>query len=262
MELYTSEALVLDVVDLHDYDRIVTLLTRSHGKKRGVARGARRKHSRFGGQLQPLAKVSVTWREKRQQELVRIGSVEMIRSAESLLGDLEGVLLSAYLRDHMLEFAQEDEPEDHLYRLLDSTTQALLGGIDRGLATRYFEAWVLRLVGVFPAPRLCPECGRSLLDAGAVLPGHSEGIVCAECGGAGAEEVSAEVLRFLLQINGQSLEQMAQAPPTPATLEKVDKLSAVIRRRFLQRELRSYQVIRDTMQSLSVPTTSRNGRRD
>ena len=40
---------------LHDRDRIVTFLTREYGKKRGVARGARVKHSRFGGQLQPLA---------------------------------------------------------------------------------------------------------------------------------------------------------------------------------------------------------------
>ena len=126
MELHTAEALVLDVMDLHDYDRILTFLTRWQGKKRGVARGARRKYSRFGGQLQPLAKVSVTWHEKAGRDLGRISSVEMIRAAESLQQDLEGLLLSAYLRDHMLEFAQEDEPENHLYRLLDSTLEALL----------------------------------------------------------------------------------------------------------------------------------------
>jgi DNA repair protein RecO (recombination protein O) len=55
--LLASEALLLDVAELHDRDRIVTFLTREHGKKRGVAQGARRKYSRFAGQLQPLAKV-------------------------------------------------------------------------------------------------------------------------------------------------------------------------------------------------------------
>ena len=51
MSLTSAEAILLDVVDLHDRDRIVTFLTRERGKLRGVARGARRKYSRFAGQL-------------------------------------------------------------------------------------------------------------------------------------------------------------------------------------------------------------------
>jgi len=250
MDQQTAEALVLDVADLHDYDRIVTFLTRWQGKKRGVTQGARRKFSRFGGQIQPLAKVSVTWYEKQGRDLARISAVEMIRPAEALLGDLEGLLLSAYLRDHMLEFAQEDEPGDKMYRLLDTTTEALLEGVDRDLATRYFEAWVLRLAGVFPAPFFCPECERPLADLGAVLPLESEGLVCRECGGTGADGVPADVLLFLLRMSKESLPGMAESPPSLATLQKVDKLCAAVRRRFLQHELKSYQVIRETLDGL------------
>jgi len=257
MDLQTAEALVLDVVDLHDYDRIVTFLTRWQGKKRGVTKGARRKFSRFGGQIQPLAKVSVTWYQKEGRDLARISAVEMIRPADALVGDLEGLLLSAYLRDHMLEFAQEDEPGDRLYRLLDATIEALLAGVDRDLATRYFEAWVLRLTGVFPAPYQCPECDRPLADLGAVLPPDSEGLVCWECGGKSGSKVSRDVLDFLLRIGGKGLPEMAMAAPSLATLQKVDKLCAAVRRRFLQHELKSYQVIRETLdglESTSIPT--------
>lgn len=250
MELLTAEALVLDVVDLHDYDRIVTFLTRHHGKKRGVSQGARRKFSRFGGQIQPLAKLSMTWYEKEGRDLVRISAAEMIRPAEGLQGDLEGLLLSAYLRDHMLEFAQEDEPEDKMFRLLDSTVEALLAGVDRDLATRYFEAWVLRLAGVFPTPYQCPECERPLIEQGAMLPSDSEGLVCLECGGRGGLSISRDVLIFLLQIARTGLHEMAEEDTSLATLEKVDKLCAAVRRRFLQRELKSYQVIRETLKGL------------
>ena len=62
--LHSAEALLLDAFDLQDGDRIVTFLTRDRGKVRGVAKGAKRKYSRFAGQLQPLAKVKVTWFEK------------------------------------------------------------------------------------------------------------------------------------------------------------------------------------------------------
>ena len=170
MQLQTAEALVLDVADLHEYDRIVTFLSPEQGKKRGVAQGARRKYSRFGGQLQPLAKVTVTWFEKEGRELVRIRSVELERSASRLQQDLEGILLGSYLADHMLEFAQENEASDLLYRLLDSTLEALMEGVDRPLATRFYEAWMLRLAGIFPAPRECPQCGRGLAGEPAWTP--------------------------------------------------------------------------------------------
>src|SRR5690349_21390716 len=112
MGLTSAEAILLDVLDLHDKDRIVTFLTRERGKKKGVAQGARAKHSRFGGQLQPLAKVQITWFEKEGRELGRLSSVELVRPAQKLLEDLDGILLGSYLADHLLEFAQEDEDSD------------------------------------------------------------------------------------------------------------------------------------------------------
>ena len=257
MELYSAEALVLDVVDLHDYDRIVTFLTREWGKKRGVAKGSRRKHSRFGGQLQPLARARVEWVEKDNRDLVRISSVELVRSAGGLQKDLEGLLLSTYLSDHIQEFAQENEPSDLFFRLLDSTVEAVIGGVDRSLATRYFEAWVLRLAGIFPAPEVCPQCGRDLRAAGVALLASGESMVCRSCGGAEnrATEVSPEAVRFLRQIDSAKLVDMDRDRPSRVTLDEVERICARVRRSFLQHELRSYQVIRETMAGLPGEST-------
>src|SRR3954452_14011668 len=114
MALLSAEALILDVTDLHDRDRIVTFLTREHGKKRGVAKGARVKHSRFGGQLQPLAKGVGTWFEKEVRALARLSTVQLVRTAHSIETDLEGILLGSYLADHLLELAQGREGAYHL----------------------------------------------------------------------------------------------------------------------------------------------------
>ena len=54
MPLFTTDALVLRTYQLGEADRIVVFLTRDRGKKRGVANGARRTKSRFGGGLEPL----------------------------------------------------------------------------------------------------------------------------------------------------------------------------------------------------------------
>lgn len=252
MRLFSAEALLLDVRDLQDHDRIVTFLTREWGKKKGVARGARRKYSRYAGQLQPLAKVQVSWFEKEGRELGRIRGVELVRPAHRLQADLEGILLGSYLADHLLEFAQEGEASDHLYRLLDATLEGLLAGVDRDLAARYFEVWVLRLQGIFPAPRECPLCGRAFA-AGAVLAVEGEGLICAACAGgaagaAGALRVGAAELEFLLRSGREGLQEMARRPGgTPAALLRaVEALCAQVRRGFLHRELRSYDVIRQT----------------
>src|SRR5206468_10613843 len=54
MPLYTADALVLRTYKLGEADRIVVFLTSDRGKKRGVAKSARRPRSRFTGALEPL----------------------------------------------------------------------------------------------------------------------------------------------------------------------------------------------------------------
>lgn len=251
MELRSAEAILLDVMDLHDHDRIVTFLTREWGKKRGVAKGARRKHSRFGGQLQPMARAKVDWLEKDNRDLVRISSVELLRSAAGLQQDLEGLLLSAYLADHVQEFVQENEPSDLFFRLLESTVEAVVEGVDRGVATRYFEAWVLRLAGIFPGPESCPLCGRALEATGVALLASGEALVCTGCAAAqGARRVSPAVIEFLRRIDRTKLKDLDRDRPAKSTLDEVEQICTRMRRSFLQRELKSYQVIRETIAGL------------
>ncbi|MES1245126.1 MAG: DNA repair protein RecO [Acidobacteriota bacterium] len=251
MALVTAEAILLDVRDLQDRDRIVTFLARDLGKKSGVAKGARTRHSRFGGQLQPLAKVHVTWYEKEGKELVRISAVELVQTARRLQEDLDGILLGSYLADHVLEFAQEGDPSDHLYRLLDSTLEALLAGVDRDLAARYFETWMLRLAGVFPSPKACPSCGRPFVsddgEEGAVVPPNGETLLCFDCGGRSGYIARPETLELLRRFGRESLAEVAEHPPLKRTLREVEEVCGRVRRSFLQRELRSYEVLQQTL---------------
>jgi DNA repair protein RecO (recombination protein O) len=58
-QLYRDDAVVLRVQKLGESDRIVTLLTRRHGRVRAVARGVRRTTSRFGARLEPFGHVDL-----------------------------------------------------------------------------------------------------------------------------------------------------------------------------------------------------------
>jgi DNA repair protein RecO (recombination protein O) len=250
LRLLSDEAILLEVADLQERDRIVSFLTRHHGKKRGAARGAKTRYSRFAGQLQPLARVHVTWLERPGRDLVRVREVELTRSPHRLQSDLEGILVGCYLAEHTAVFAPDDAPDEVLYRLLDSTLEALVAGADRSLAARYFEVWSLRLAGLFPVPRECPSCGQSLA-AGAVLPRRGEGLLCRECAaGEPGLAVAPDVIGFLLRAAREPLPAVAAEPPPQDVVDRVERLCAEVRRGFLQSELKSYEVMRRTLADL------------
>jgi DNA repair protein RecO (recombination protein O) len=84
--LHTADALVLRTYKLGEADRIVVFLTRDRGKKRGVAKGARRHRSRFIGALEPLTEVRIAYFESERRELVGLNYAEIVRSPLSLVG--------------------------------------------------------------------------------------------------------------------------------------------------------------------------------
>ena len=174
MPLYTADALILRTYKLGEADRIVVFLTRDRGKKRGVAKGARRPRSRFIGALEPLTEVRVAYFEKERRELVGLNYAETVRSPLGLVGGPAGPPLPgsddrrgapsgapcsdalgyvSYFAELLDEWAQDADADERLYRLGASMLSALSGGAPAEPLARYFEYWLLRLQGVYPEAR-------------------------------------------------------------------------------------------------------------
>ena len=173
MPLYTADALVLRTYKLGEADRIVVFLTRDRGKKRGVAKGARRPRSRFTGALEPLTEVSVAYFEKERRELVGLNYAETRRSP-LLLGSPDALGYVSYFAELLDEWAQEADADDRLYRLGASMLDALAAGAPVEPLARYFEYWLLRLQGVYPESRGSLSDGAMAFLAGSrtVAPQH------------------------------------------------------------------------------------------
>ena len=151
MPLHSGDALILRTYKLAEADRIVVFLTSDRGKKRGVAKGARRPRSRFTGALEPLTEVKVAYFEKEGRELVGINYAEMVQSPLKLSGSaLEHVSYFAELLD---EWAQDADVDERLFRLGTSILDALVAGAPVAPLARYFEYWLLWLQGLYPEER-------------------------------------------------------------------------------------------------------------
>ncbi len=72
MGLVETEGLVLKSYSLAEADKIVVLLTQNEGLVRGVAKGAKRLKSRFGGGLEPFSVVQISYFQKEERELVSL----------------------------------------------------------------------------------------------------------------------------------------------------------------------------------------------
>lgn len=172
---------MLGTTVLGEADLIVTLVAEHAGRVRGVASSARKSRKRFGGSLEPLTRVSVSWVEREGRELHRIESLETLRSFAAMQAEPALQAACAVLAEVTAAVVREGEPEPKTYRLLGAVLEALEAGLDPWTAVRYTEYWTLKLHGVLPDPGLCATCGREIgpREARAVAP--RVGVVCGSC---------------------------------------------------------------------------------
>jgi len=213
MPLYTTEAIVLRTYKLGEADRIVVFLTRDRGKRRGVAQGARRMRSRFGGALEPLTRVEVTYFEKESRELVSLNYAEPLSSPLwSVRGDALGHL--GYFAELIDECALEGDADERLYRLGRSVIDALAAGAPVEALARYFEYWLLRLQGVYPTQ----------LDA---------------------LSLSEDALAFLRASARIGPDRLGRLAPSPGALRELEAVHRTLIAAHLEKDLKSARVLRE-----------------
>lgn len=246
MPLYTADALVLRTYKLGEADRIVVFLTRDRGKKRGVAQSARRPRSRFVGALEPLTEVRVAYFEKEQRELVNLNYAESVRSPMATPNP-EALGYSAYFAELLDAVAAEADPDERLYRLGTATLEALTAGGPVTPIARYFECWLLRLQGVYPADVACAGCGTDFgADEGAYLAVEGHGFVCRSCHGAhGTNDrfLSSRALAFIRAARRVKPAEAAGLGASDSVLRELDMAHRALLGSHLDRQLKSVRVV-------------------
>jgi DNA repair protein RecO (recombination protein O) len=243
MPVYTSEALILRTYKLGEADRIVVFLTRDRGKKRGVAKGARRVRSRFIGALEPMTRAGVAYYEREQRDLVRINYVEPTRSPLSASsGDALGHV--GYFAELIDEWAPEAHADERLYRLGASITEAVAAGAPVEPLARYFEYWLLRLQGVYPSLLACPGCAEPLVS-GAVMPSRDDLFVCPACAPAGGTSVGIDALKFLKAAGAIAPDQLDGLPLHARASRELEAVHRRLLNLHLEKDLKSARVLRE-----------------
>ena len=234
MPTYRDEAVVLRTHKLGEADRIVTLLSRRHGKIRAVAKGVRRTSSKFGSRLEPFMVVDAQLYEGR--------SLDIVNQAESLATYGADIVL------HYDRFTAANAMVEAADRLGDSEATAqqyllLVGGL-RALARgehgsrAILDSYLLRamsLSGWAPGLEHCARCAQE--GPHQTFVAQLGGMVCDNCAPVGSARVPAgttSMLEALIRGDWTAIESAAPNAQTRAA-----GLSAAYTQWPLERSIRS-----------------------
>lgn len=238
MGIIRDQAFILSTYPLKEADLITVFFSEGTGKRRGVARGARGRRSRFGASLNPLTRVEIVYFEKENRELVSIRECALLRSSFPLAVHLACPEILPCIAETWDRFFHEHQASSRGFRLLAHVMDALFHGVPEGIVSVYLSLWVLKIAGVFPNLSVCGKCGQP----GRALSPDSLEVFCASCASLDAHVYSAALVEQIELLSTKSLLDVPGDLPG-RELRELDALLSRIRRHFLERELKGYRFL-------------------
>lgn len=245
MAVYRDTAVVLRVTKLGEADRIITLLTRSHGRLRAVAKGVRRTKSRFGGRLEPFSHVDVQLYQGRSLDVVtQVTSLDAFGPyIASDYARYTSATAIAETAERLL--SEERQTSLRMYLLVVSALRALVeptsSGIvrDPGLVLDAFLLRAMSLSGWATALDHCAKCA----TPGPHTAFHiaSGGALCPECRSPGSARPAAETIALMTALATADW-TTAQATSVSYRREAAGLVAALVQF-HLERGLRSLPLV-------------------
>jgi DNA repair protein RecO (recombination protein O) len=231
VQLYRDDGIVLRTQKLGEADRIITILGRTSGRVRAVAKGVRRTKSRFGARLEPFTHVDLMLHTGRSLDIIT--QAEVIRPyGAPLAGDYPRYTAGVAMLETAERFTPvEKEPALRQLLLLIGGLRALGDGEhDSGLVLDAFLLRSLAVAGYAPVLQECARCGApesgapgsgapgsgapgsgaqgsgaqgSALRSGRRLPAFAVaagGMVCASCRPPGAASPAAPTVALMIAL--------------------------------------------------------------
>lgn len=231
MPTYRDTAVVLGSHKFGEADRVVILLTESHGKVRAVARGVRKTRSSIGARLETLSHVDISLRTGRGLDTV--AEVRLLDTASGLRGDLSRLQQGLAMVEAIDKMTPDREPVPHLYETLVRGLRTLATE-SSSLVLGAFYWRLLAIEGHAPMLDACVRCG-----SGGPLVRFDPvegGAHCQSC--PGGLPVSAAAMEILAEILGGRVRDALSRAESTATSE-VSVLAMDAMEAHLERRLRS-----------------------
>ena len=240
MGLYRDEAVVIRTSRLGEADRVITLLTREHGRIRAVAKGVRRTKSKFGARLEPASTIDIQLHTGKTFDIIT-EAVSKENFGDELSADYQKWTITSAILEASERFtSNEGEPVLQQFLLLTGALKALAHeSHDPSLILDAYLLRSLSVAGYAPSMTICSRCEAPGPHKYFSLVGG--GSVCINCKPSASATPSVETLSLMSDLLTGNWEG-ADASELRSRREASGLIAAYLQW-HLERELRSLPMV-------------------
>jgi len=203
---YRVEGIIIRSMDYGEGNKIVTLLTQTHGKVGIIIRGAKKVKSRYGSLAQLFTHGEFLF--FRNSGLGTLTHGEIIESHHVLREQLEMTAYASYMAELTDRVLQDEDASGFIFEQLRAALSALAEGKDPEIIVELYELKLLQMAGYGPDFEACASCGNVV--GSMWLSSIAGGVLCSRCkykDGA-AMQLSDGALKLLRLFNRMDLRRL------------------------------------------------------
>jgi DNA repair protein RecO len=194
MGQYTTQAIVVGVHNWGDADKMVTFMTKEHGKVKAAAYGCRRPKSPLAAGMQMFNYIELQLTEGQRLDTVKQYSLK--KSFKAISADLTVMAYASFVAELARELCPEREPHPEVFAKLLEVLESLSKRNPR-IAALIAGYQLLEYTGCQLSFSRCVHCGEPI-EGDRFFSLEQGGAVCGKCGFPGIDEFP-ETLRFFIE---------------------------------------------------------------
>ncbi|MCX5876009.1 MAG: DNA repair protein RecO [Deltaproteobacteria bacterium] len=248
MSLQQSLAIVLQVKDHGDSDKIVTVYTLEHGKIVLIAKGAKRSKKRFVNKLELFSLLAIHFAPSRHSSLMRLDQADLLDSFPRLRENYELYIAASLLCELILHWTREHDSDEGLFRLLAWALEGLsVSGVAVNRTIIFFHVKMLDILGYRPDLTGCLDC-RALGAPGGLyrFSPLRNGLVCSRCepqATGNSQPLSIQTIQLLRRVQDMEQGKLERLHFSLAATREAIALLKRYDNHLLQREVQSWSFL-------------------
>lgn len=163
--IHKTDAIVLKTQPLRSSSLIVTFLTRSFGKLKGVVKGVRKEREARSAFYELFTGLEIIFYEKTRSDLHLVSDAAVIETNDHLRTELTSIAYASYFSELADGFLEIHDPHESVFELMKFCFK-YLPSIDPERISRIYETKLLREIGLLPYLDECLECHVQVPDTG------------------------------------------------------------------------------------------------
>lgn len=255
MALYTAEAIVLAVHNWGEADKLVTFMTKEHGKIKAAAYGCRRQKSPLAAGMQVFNHLELQLMAGQRLDTVK--QYELKGNFRSLGEKLLPMAYASFVAELLLELCPEHQPQPLVF---DKLRQVLAAFSERNprvvaLAAAY---QLLEYTGYQLSFDHCVFCGEALAGD-SFFSLEQGGAVCRKCQTAALDEFPAALRQLIISLRDFDWTPAASVSVTGANLVRAERLLLAYLQQLIDKPLKSLAFLQ---QMADVETMARQRQKE